>query len=262
MKKRVVIISDLHSGHRVGLCPPLWQNKSVNPKWNNIQVELWNQYKRMVQTYSPIDNPIHLLIVNGDAIEGKGFRSGSSELITADRQEQCQMAIECIIQWNAKNILMTYGTPYHTGYGEDWEETVALRVGARKIGSQEWPQVNGVTFDCKHFVGNSSIPHGKGTPLAKERLWNVIWNEWEESQPKADIVIRSHVHSFDYVGSVNWLALTTPALQGLGSKYGARIPSKIVHFGIVYFDIEEDGEWSWGYDIVMVETQKAKVLKF
>ena len=62
-------------------------------------------------------------------------------------------------EWFVKTWLwMTYGTPYHFGIGEDWEYIVAEKVGAFKIGSQEWPEVNGVIFDFKHKVENTTVP--------------------------------------------------------------------------------------------------------
>ena len=45
--------------------------------------------------------PVHLLLVGGDCIDGRGEKSGSTELITVNRNEQCQMAAECIRVWRA-----------------------------------------------------------------------------------------------------------------------------------------------------------------
>ena len=41
-KKKIVAMADLHCGHRVGLTPPKWQGRNVNPKYNRIQKELWD----------------------------------------------------------------------------------------------------------------------------------------------------------------------------------------------------------------------------
>jgi hypothetical protein len=68
---------------------------------------------------------IDILIVNGDAIDGRGEKSKSTELIATDQQEQCDIATECIEYVGAKSILMSRGTPYHTGKGEKWENLMA-----------------------------------------------------------------------------------------------------------------------------------------
>jgi len=257
-KKRVVVISDLHCGHRIGLTPPDYAPRNTT-KWYAPGRALWREYKRMIKERKG-HGPIDLLLVMGDGIDGRGKKSGSTELIQTDLGVQCKMAAACINEWDAKEVVMVFGTAYHVGSKEDNEETIAGLVGARKIGGQEWVQVDDVMFDLKHFVGGSGIPHGAGTPLAKEWLWNLVWNIRGE-QPKTDIFLRGHQHAFNYVGNDSFLAMTLPALQGLGSKFGTRIPSKRVDFGIVYFDIKGD-EYTWGWDIVVVKAQKPKVLQF
>jgi len=240
--KRVVVISDLHCGSDVGLTHPDWQTKPV-------QGELWNAFDEMVAALRPID----VLIVNGDMIDGKASRWGGTGMITVDRAEQAEMAAQAIEHVDAAEIYLTFGTAYHTGNSEDWEGVVADKLGA-PIEDQIWIEVNGIMFDCKHFVGASGVPHGRHTTIARDRLWNILWAEMGQ-QPKSDIIIRSHVHYFNFCGGNNWVAMTTPALQGLGSKFGSRIPSGTVDFGLVYFDVHEDGSFEWDSDIILVETQ-------
>ncbi len=255
-KKRMVTIGDLHCGHRVGLTPTAWHRSRPGNKYDSIQKEIWDWYKAEIDRLKPID----ILVVNGDAIDGKGKRSGSSELITADMNEQVEMAANCIWTVEAEQIVMTYGTPYHTGIDTDHEKQLADMVKATKIGGQEWIDVNGTIFDFKHKIGGTTVPYGKGTPIAKDRLWNLLWTEFEE-QPKAQIFIRSHVHYFFYAGEAHWLGMTLPSLQGQGSKFGSRQCVGHVDCGIVWFDIEDDGSFTWDYSLCRASTQKAKPLK-
>lgn len=243
MKARVAVIADLHCGHYVGLTPPAWQwpVRGTKPGYPRdialTQRKLWKEYAGTMSALQPID----LLIVNGDAIDGKGPKSGATEQITADRAVQCDMAVEAIQVAKAGAILMTYGTAYHVGDEEDWEAEIARRVGA-KIGSHEWPEVNGVIFDVKHFIGRSTIPHGRLTPVARDRIWNLLWEERGE-QPKADILIRSHVHYFTGAFEANWFAIITPALQAAGTKFGARRMSNTVDLGMFHFDVWSRDKW-------------------
>ena len=255
--RRVLILSDSHCGHRVGLCPPKFQNMYPDKRYNDIQKELWDAYVKMIAPLKPIDT----LIINGDCIDGDGRRSGGTELITTDRNVQVDMFIEAISIIGSKKIIMTYGTPYHTGENEDFELQIAKLIDADRIGSHEWIDINGLVFDIKHFVSNSTIPYSKGTSILKDRLWNVIWNEMEESQPKADVIVRSHLHSFIYVGGSNYLCIVTPALQGAGSKFGARKCSQTVDYGIVWFEIESKTEWNWSYDVRVINAQKIEPYK-
>ena len=259
--KRILTIADLHCGHRVGLTPPKYWSKLPDEKYFWIQKELWETFVEFVEPLKPID----ILFLNGDGIEGKGTRSGATELIQADRHKQVDMAVEAVEWIGASQKVLSYGTPYHVETEEDFESQLAKELGAIEIGAQVWPQINGITFDLKHqSEGTSNIPHGKGTPLSKERLWNVLWSE-HEAQPKSDIIIRSHCHFAFDCGEPHWHAFYTPALQGAGTKYGGRRRSGIVHFGILYFDVKNKGvnlqdRVKWKYRIAFVKSQRQKVL--
>lgn len=262
--KRVVILSDLHCGHRAGLTPPGWQLKPVEDeplrmKWVNLQRECWKWYIREISRLRPID----VLIVNGDCIDGTGTRSGGTELITTDRNEQVNMACKCLQAAKTKNVYIVRGTPYHSGEQEDMEDLIKSLLPAQKIGDHEWYTINGVVFDVKHKIGASSIPHGQATSLLRDNLWNALWHEYDE-QPRADILIRAHVHYHLHVGGMRngrpWLAMILPALQGMGSKFGAKGCSVHVDFGFVHFDIDGKGNFQWQSHVGQLQRQKAQAL--
>jgi hypothetical protein len=262
-KRRVLIVSDFHSGHFVGLTPPSWHDapsKTAEPwriKLAEFRRKSYSVFYNLVQQLKPID----VLLVNADCIDGRGEKSGGTELLTSDRDRQCDMATEIIKSIGAKKIVMTYGTGYHCGALEDFEDRVAKDVKAEKIGGHEWVDVNGVVFDMKHKVGASSIPHGRFTSIAREKLWNGLWAEREES-PRSNVIIRSHVHYHVFCGGDGWLALTTPALQGPGSKYGTRQCSGTVDFGLVHFDINPSGSYAWESHIIKMLDSKEMLIKF
>ncbi len=243
--KRVLTVSDFHCGSEPGLTPPTWQQTELSG-------ELWEAFEEMIEPIRPID----ILVGNGDMIDGKAFKRGGTDLITADRVEQVEMAVEVINFIDAEENYFTYGTPYHTGKDEDFEAIIASNVGGT-IEGQLWLEVYGVMFDVKHFVPGSSVPYGRHTSVARDRLWNLLWADIEQ-QPRSDILIRSHVHYHSYCGGSNWVAMTTPALQGLGCKWGTRIPSGTVDFGITWFDVFDDGSFSWDTNIILIQSQKVE----
>ena len=261
MTKRVVAIADLHCGHRVGLTPPNWRGrKPEHDKYAAIQDEAWRLYAGLVKKLRPVD----CLIVNGDCIDGRGERSGGVELITGDRNEQCQMASECIWLWKPGAVVMVRGTPYHTGEIEAWEDQIATSVGA-KIGDHEWVDVNGFIFDVKHFIGASQIPHGRATALRREELWNAIWAE-ADMQPRADMILRAHVHYCD--GTYSWATgkrregVILPALQAMGTRFGARQCSGIVNWGLLGWDIDEKGQICQRHEcVITLQKQRARAFR-
>ena len=239
--KLVVAVSDLHCGHRSGLTPPEWQLNPDNPydaKWLTIQQKAWDWYRRK---RSGLGKPDVLMVV-GDVVDGPSSRAAGRDSIRVQRREQVNMGLTCLDMWHAKAVEMVYGTRYHVA---DWEDDICGALGeTAHIGAHSWVKVNGVTFDLKHKVGGSQIPHGRATALLRERLWN---SEWANAgrQPKADIILRGHVHyciqAHPIVGDKEILCMTLPALQGVGTEYGAEQCTGLVDFGFVWFEITPAG---------------------
>jgi hypothetical protein len=244
--KRLVFAPDPHCGHEFGLTPPSWWSPSRTTsarvsKAGRFQRQLWGFYTKAIDSLKPID----ILGVPGDAIEGKGERSGGVELITSDRHEQVRMAKEAIDYAEAKMVRLTYGTRYHTGRDEDYESILRDTLnGNTVIHGHDFFSVNGVNFDVKHKVGSSAIPHGRHTAISRDRLWNVLWSAEGDRQPKADILIRAHVHYFGYCGGPTWLGITCPALT-YNSSFGIRECSGIVDVGLIVIDIDPEGGFTW-----------------
>jgi len=266
-KKRMLAISDPHSGARSGLTPPAFQQQPFDKssvkrnKWATMQRENWQMFKKLLRKYEPFDMMFHL----GDAIDGTGKRSGGTELITTSLEEQVDMAVDVCnaVRLHGKRgfkIVGVHGTPYHTASsdGDDWDSVLADQAGFESMGSHEWVDVNGCIFDLKHHLGSSSIPHGRHTAIAKEKLWNQLWGE---GQPQSDVILRGHVHYHQFVGAPGWLAMSLPALQGAGTKYGARRCSGTVQWGVTVFDVDSKGQFEWTCDTVQFQNQQAKVIK-
>jgi hypothetical protein len=228
--KKLLVVSDLHCGHTVGLSPPC---RHTNTKRRH----LWNLYVDILNEIGDID----ILVCNGDAIEGKGERAGGSE-VEEDMNDQVEMATECLLMAGADEVYMTFGTPYHTGKATDYEKFIAANLGA-DIRDMLELSIEGVNFNFKHKISGSTIPHGRFTPIAREKLWNILWNEYEVQQ-KAAVIVRSHVHYYALAGGHNWIGFITPSLKGLGDKFGSRQCINTVDFGALLFEID-DGSFTF-----------------
>lgn len=253
---RALVVSDLHCGHKAGLTPPDWQYspdaKAPGVKHiGEIQRGVWGFWEKLIA------EKYDVAICNGDAIDGKGEASGGTEQLTADREEQVEMAFTALSMLKAKRYVIIYGTPYHTGKDEDWELVLAKRLGAH-IGSHEFLDIDGVVFDLKHKVGSSSIPHGRSTAINKERLWATMWAE-RDMAPHADVLIRSHVHYYGVSGDANGINMTTPGLQW-DTKYGKRQCSGTIDLGAVEF-ICDAGKYTYNPMLIDMRFAKAEAMK-
>jgi len=254
-----VPIADPHCGARSGLTPPKYQWPSIGGtdqrnRWGRFQKEGWERYLEIVDRIAP---PIDVLFMMGDGIDGRGEQSGGRELITPNRNEQVEIAYECLKVWEARKVICITGTAYHTGRLEDFETNLAKDLGG-ELHSHPFVKVEGVTFDLKHKIGRSGIPHGQGTTIAKERLWNTQWWIDGEGQPLADIVLRAHIHKFHFDGGANWLAMSLPCLQG-ATIYGSREVSGTVDWGLIEFSVDA-GEYEWTKHIVHLKGFKQEVI--
>lgn len=237
--KRVVALADLHCGNRVGLTPPAWQLNAENDydaKYYQIQHEMWKWYEKTIESL----RPIHLCLALGDLVDGKSPRADSRDTHKIKDFDQVNMATYCLEILKAENYNIVYGTRYHVS---DLERFVAQNLNA-KIGAHDWPEVYNIVFDIKHNVGSSATPHGRLTALMRADLWNALWAE-AGRQPRCDILLRAHVHYHmegkRMVGAKEKRFMTLPALQGIGSEYGAEQCEGLIDNGLVCFDIYPDG---------------------
>ncbi|HUT57188.1 MAG TPA: hypothetical protein VNA25_04870 [Phycisphaerae bacterium] len=267
--KRILLIADLHCGHRVGLTPPGWQYKEEgwSEKWRQIQAECW---KWWVSTITRL-RPFYAALVLGDLIDGASPRSGGTEAITTDRQTQVDMAIKALSYVHAPNWNFVRGTPYHAGDAEDWEDRVAGYFEAQantdvvKIGDHDSPEIadTGLVFDIKHEPKSKPREEWtKANGLGKEDLENMVWAE-AAYRPRADIILRAHMHRYIRVEGCRpatgrpWTSALLPALQAMGTKYGARRCSVLVDYGLAWVDVEPDGRWQWNALVAHIKSQAA-----
>ena len=227
--------------------------------------ESWDTFLRIVEKHAPYDS----LLCPSDFVEGRGDKSGGTELLTTSVFGQVEIFVDVLKQirpfFRSKGPIpleLVFGTSYHTAFGgEDWEDVLACHKDLRmysipKPGAHTWVKSGGVTFDLKHHVGRSATPYGQWTPLARAMVWNSLWN-MKKGQPLADVLIRGHVHYHIAAIQGKRLAVTAPCLSW-GSKFGSRRCDEEIDWGILWFDCE-NGAYEWGSELVVLEAMKPKV---
>ncbi len=262
--KTIAVFSDLHCGNKSGLTHPD-NNHRPGPRAGHEHQKqyeqrrvLWGWFNEHIKKYH-----FDMAIWNGDMIDGKGEKSGGTELLTSDRNEQVEWAAKIIKTVGIKRNYMTYGTPYHGGATEDFEKSVCKEAGCDKIENEGHYDVNGVIIAAKHYIGNTTSPVSRATAMSRAEIIQAMWAELKQ-QPKANCVIRSHIH-WCYILSFpsrNFQGCATPGLEGLGSKFGIRQRDGLpIDFGFTRIEIDNLDNWGIFAEICPLELQAAHITK-
>jgi 3',5'-cyclic AMP phosphodiesterase CpdA len=238
---RILSVSDMHCGNLAGLTPDKFNTDSeVDHAMHKYRRKLYNWTMQEIEKLKPID----VVVCNGDAIDGKGFKSGGNDQLTVDTPRQIDMATEFLKSIEAKQYLFTVGTGYHTGAEDDWEKCVAATFGT-KVEDVAVRSVNGLIMKWRHHIGTSQNFSGRATPLMKQQEWDILWSV-EDEFVRADVLVFSHAHYFQCVATRFGMAFIQPGLQGLGgSQLGSRRLGGIIDYGFMHFDVESKEDWTW-----------------
>lgn len=186
------IVSDTHCGCRVALTPPTYWTKTTSDgvKW------LWKCWKSFYKDCPSMD----LLILNGDLIDGKQYRSQSTGILTASLGEQVEIAIECLAPLieRATKVIRIEGTPYHESFDGPLK-TFDEHYNIKTPQSYNETIVRDIELDKHALLNVKHQPEGssalyRGTTMDRELMWAKI-TEACKNIPKATHIIRSHLHS-------------------------------------------------------------------
>ncbi len=262
--KRGVLISDLHVGSRVGLSHPDYGPSKGGCQ--HIRDLLWKHWK---ECSGGAWHKPDFLVVNGEATDGQGRRSGGSEQWTTDIQEQVTCAVELVKMWDAKKVYVIRGSGYHVEVGQTGmcaDELFAKEIGATKAGQRSCSAmdmtstVGGVTFHFAHIVGFSQNFAYRGTPLNVELLHAALHGEIDDNgtKRKVQILVRGHAHYYWHSESATSHAFILPCWQGK-TMFMRRRKSLAVnpHIGFVGVTVK-DGEFSYERHVLELEGKYAR----
>jgi len=236
---RILVLSDFHSGHLLGLTPPEYHADAY--PW---QAKFWQFYADYLQQVGQVD----ALVLNGDLVDGPG-RKDSSQHIRTDINVQVAMAAEIAEQVQARRRYVVRGTGYHTdGYGA-FEDHVASDLDCDAFDELRLA-IHGRKLHLRHHVGRSDIPYGQYTQVGKELINEMLQSDMEDYED-ADILGRAHVHyctgvwMMDATRGVPRHGFTNPALQLRGPQQGSyvrKLRTWMYHVGGTLIEIDGTGE--------------------
>lgn len=237
---RILVESDYHEGHLLGITPPEWWSDYTRP-WAEA---FWSAREEYLSQLPRVDD--HVL--NGDIIDGPGKKDSTAHL-TTDVVDQTEMAEVTARRVRARRRWVVKGTGYHTDSGGNLERAIAGALGTTAEDELRL-EVHGRKLHFRHHVGRSDIPYGQYTQLGKELINDLLQGEFE-GYPGADVLVRSHVHYCARVSvgdaerGIMREAITAPALQlraPVTTGFVRKLRTWLYHVGMLLIEIDKTGE--------------------
>lgn len=202
--KKILLLSDNHAGHLLGLTPPEWRRSGGDVR--EFQKTFWDWFMENLDP-DGYDYCLHA----GDAVDGGGHKDTTFHL-TTDINEQQKIAIATLERVNAKRFIFCTGTPYHTSGALDYEHAIARHFGDPGLSWMRKIEIEGVKINLAHTIGKTSTPVGGDIMLKKAQIWDFTRQVLYDDEA-ADLIIRGHVHESRFNEIDDRGVVTLPALK-------------------------------------------------
>ena len=198
--RRLAFVSDLHVGSKYGLSP--------EPETEG-QEELWRSWCEF--TAEAMQRQVEVLFVVGDLLHGMNPKERGRGLVTADLNEQVDLATKVLETWSwCPKKLLFLGSRYHASMeGFYPEQEVCQRIGGTWCGALRFVRVANTPY--RVFVTHEVSPwmYQSGA-LERDLIWAAAAARFGKIPP-VDLVVQGHVHKFRYLRTAGMHSVTLPA---------------------------------------------------
>lgn len=241
--KTILLVSDTHVGDGRALVHPkvprrvgLGEDDYEKVELNKLQRYFYRCWEYMI---SQLPSRIDILVFTGDLIQGHKNPWGLK--LTLPRiDDQVNHAEELFrpLAERAKYKYVLAGTRAHSLDIYDAEREIARRIGA-KYDFVFNLRVKGKLFNILH--GKTQPFVYKGSGLEREILFAALMAEMRKV-PKADVVIRGHIHKFVSLCLDKKMGMFLPCWQYASDYAAVKTASWFAHqpdLGAVLLEVEE-----------------------
>ncbi len=255
MGKIVIPSGDFHIGNRGSLMTHEVIRNADIPSKKEI-VEPTNTQKEIIKIYENLCDQYHkpdLLILNGDLVDGKNYKDSGLGLWSSDVAEQAEVFAELISWLKPRKIVGTSGSPYHSERNPCMD-AIAIKkcrtLGGKKgIFRQGYvsANINGCRIHAMHktTVSKSTWQY-RATPIARSM---VLAELAKDTYGHYNIILKSHVHWFAYVGFSSYLGMVLPCWKAFDPFGDTNIEFNDPAVGYAIFEIEDDGGYTFDFNI-------------
>ena len=201
--EQAVVISDLHCGCRLGLCPPEPMDLDDGGTYHAsaLQRKVWGMWREFWDETVPAwtRGEPWMLIVNGDALEGTHHRSVTQ--VSQNIDDQIRIAYDCLKEPVARAAAYYHvrGTEAHVGPSGQYEEQLArsLKAIPNETGQHArwelWKRIGPSLVHFTHHIGATSSTAYESSALMREMSESLVEAaRWGDEPPEC--IVRSHRH--------------------------------------------------------------------
>jgi hypothetical protein len=237
--RQIIVVSDLHCGCQLGLCPPPEVHKVPldGGGWyepSDLQRKVWAWWEEFWHEWVPSQTrgEPYGVVINGDAIEGAHHRAKTP--ITTNFADQIALAKTVLLPvlTGVAAAWMVRGTEAHVGECAENEELLSQQLPVRKTEHGRGTRielrlrVGDALVDIQHHIAATGSSAFETTALQREFV--IACEEagrWGREPP--DVLIRAHRHRAAKTEvptrKGSGIVLTTPGWQ-LKTPYAYRLP--------------------------------------
>ena len=224
----LVVVSDLHVGCQLGLCPPdgaaiaeggYYKPSPFQKKIAKMWHSFWYDYVPRITKGDAYD-----VVVNGECVDGvhhNAVTQWSHDL--ADQAAASLKILRPIRKLCKGKFYIIRGTEVHSGQSGQWDEWIARELGAEptKAGQYSryelWKLVGKGLVHLTHHIGGTGSSAYESTAVYKELVEAYVEaGRWGDRPP--DVIVRSHRHRHFSVevatGGGKATSVVTPGWQG------------------------------------------------
>jgi len=201
--RNLVVVSDLHCGCQLGLCPPgpIPLDDGGAYTASPLQRKVWAYWREFWEEWVPhvCEGEPYAVCVNGDALDGQPHGNKTPISANVDVQQRiARMVLEPVIE-GASAYYHIRGTEAHVGKSGEQEEMLARSLGAVPNGGGNharwdlWLRLGRGLVYLTHHIGTTGSAAYESTAVMRELV--DAYTEaarWGEEPP--DVVVRSHRH--------------------------------------------------------------------